>query len=314
MDDARAAGPLTWTKLGLVFAPDGRATWLRSHASLPTALPLSDGRQRVYFSSRDGESRSHVGWVELALGDTVHAGQVSSEPVLAPGPLGHFDDHGTYAASLVEDGGEVRLYYVGWNPGVRPPLFYSSIGLATSDDGGLSFRRHSTAPIMARSDHDPCLVTSPCVLLDGDTWRMWYVSGIGWREEAGRLRSIYHVKYAESRDGVAWDRQGLVAIDLRPDETNIARPCVVKDAGGYRMWYSSAGDDGYRIGYAESDDGYRWERHDELAGIEPGPEEWDAGAQAYPWLVRSGGREYLLYNGDGFGRDGFGAAVRPATA
>jgi hypothetical protein len=286
---------------------------MRSHAQLPVALPLGDGRYRVYFASRDDDSRSHIGFVELDLPEEKVV-RLSARPVLEPGPLGNFDDHGVYPASIVEhDDGRLLLYYIGWNPGKQPPLFYASIGLAVSDDGGLSFRRFSAAPIMARSDHDPCLVTSPFVLREGPRWRMWYVSGFRWDVDEGRLRSWYHVKYAESQDGVSWRRDGTVAIDLAPGERNIARACVVPDSRGYRMWYSYDAGAGYRIGYATSDDGVRWERRDDEAGIEPSPSDWDD-VQAYPWVVVDGRREYMLYNGTGFGRDGFGLAVRTRSA
>jgi predicted GH43/DUF377 family glycosyl hydrolase len=272
-------------------------------------MPLEDGVHRVYFASRDDANRSHIGWVELDLADAERPRAAATEPVLAPGRLGCFDDHGVYAASLVAHEGTLFLYYVGWNPGPREPLFYASIGLAASDDGGLSFRRHSAAPVLARSDFDPCLVTSPCVLLDEGRWRMWYVSGFAWREDAAGLTSYYDVKYAESADGVNWERDGRVCIGLEDGETNIGRPCVLRDEGGYRMWFASNRGEGYRIGYAESDDGLSWRRVDGQEGLEPSGAGWDSQAVAYPWVFANGSRTAMLYNGNEFGRDGFGLAV-----
>lgn len=281
---------------------------MRSHAQLPLARRLDDTLHRVFFASRDGESRSHVCFADVDLAGA-RVAAVCDRPALEPGPLGAFDDHGVYPASIVEHDGLLLLYYIGWNPGKRRPLFYASIGLAVSADGGLTFQRYSTAPIMARSEFDPCLVGSPFVIREGTRWRMWYVSGFRWDEVNGELRSWYHVKYAESDDGVTWHRDGTVAIDLQDGETNIARPCVVPGDGGYRMWYSRAGGRGYRIGYAESDDGVAWSRLDQHAGIEPAPSGWDE-VQAYPWVVVTPDAEYMLYNGNGYGRDGFGLAVR----
>ena len=79
---------------------------------------------------------------------------------------------------MVEHEGRLLLYYAGWNPGTPPPLFTASIGLAVSDDGGLTFERWSPAPILSRGRHDPCLLTSPCVIREGSEWRMWYVGGL----------------------------------------------------------------------------------------------------------------------------------------
>ena len=92
---------------------------------------------------------------------------------------------------------------------------------------------------------------------------MWYVSGTEWQVTAAGPRHRYHIKYAESRDGARWDRRGLVCIDYQsPDKYAFGRPCVIKDADRYRMWYSRRGDS-YRMGYAESRDGIVWSREDE---------------------------------------------------
>jgi hypothetical protein len=297
---------MRWERRGLVFAPDGTQPWRRTHASLPVTLLLGGNAVRVYFAGRDEQNRSHVGFAELDL-ESLAVLRVSEQPALAPGPLGHFDDHGVYPSSLVQHGGRLLLYYVGWNPGIEPPLFYASIGLAVSDDGGETFERTSPAPLLARGEHDPCLVTAPAVLVGRERWQMWYVSGIRWERRDSGLVSYYHVKYAESSDGVLWRRDGRVAIELEPGERNIGRPCVLV-GGGYRMWYGRNSGEGYRLGYAESADGMHWKRRDDEAGLEPAPEGWDSEAIAYPHVFEHRGRLLMLYNGNGFGREGFGLA------
>ncbi len=298
-----------WHKQGVIFSPSGQYPWARTHAALPVASNLGSGRYRVYFASRDEHNRSHVGQVEFDIAAPKQTLRIVDKPILSPGPLGHFDDHGVYPASIVEHDANLFMYYIGWNPGVRSPLFYATIGLAVSEDSGESFRKMFAAPIMARSEHDPCLVTSPCVLKDNGIWRMWYVSGFKWEEADGQLHSYYHVKYAESKDGIQWERNGVVSIDLQPGERNVARPCVLREGDNYRMWYSYDKGEGYRIGYAESSDGYAWTRKDDEVGIEPSSSGWDSEALAYPWVFADGGDKYMLYNGNGFGRDGFGLAL-----
>jgi hypothetical protein len=282
---------------------------MQTHASAPVALSLGGTRYRVYFASRDNQNRSHVSFLEFDLRSPTEVLQTSTQCALAPGPLGHFDDHGVIAASLVQHEQNLLMYYIGWNPGARRPLFYSSIGLAVSEDKGLTFRKLFRSPIMARSEVDPCLVTAPFVMIEDGSWRMWYVSGLKWEETAIGLHSYYHIKYAESTDGVHWKRDGLVCIDLQSGERNIGRPCVLKADGIYKMWYSHSADCGYRIGYAESLDGFVWRRKDDEAGIDLSPTGWDSEAQSYPWVFSGMGRKFMLYNGNGFGREGVGLAV-----
>lgn len=309
----RAAKPLAWEKQGLIFRPDPARDWMRTHAAVPAPFCLEGSRYRVFFSGRDEANRSHVGFFDVDLNDPLRIIATSADPVLAPGPIGCYDADGVYAESAVRHGDQVWLYTIGVTTGHTPPLFYASIGVATSDDGGTTFRKHTAAPIMQRSEFDPCLVTAPFVLYDQGRWRMWYVSGARWIREAHGLQSHYFVKYAESDDGVSWRRDGRTCLNLQGDETNIARLWVVADGGVYRGWYSvGGGRAGYRIGYAESADGLEWTRLDERAGIALSPDGWDATAQAYPAVVKHDGRWFMFYNGNAFGREGIGLAIAPA--
>ena len=56
----------------------------------------------------------------------------------------------------------------------------------------------SSAPILDRSDVDPFLTASPCVLMEDGLWRMWYVSGVGWQAPA--LRPVYHLAETSDRE------------------------------------------------------------------------------------------------------------------
>jgi hypothetical protein len=123
---------------------------------------------------------------------------------------------------------------------------------------------------------------------------------------------VYDVKYAESKDGIDWKREGIVSIaHVHPGETNIARPWILKEEGIYKAWFSyNCGKEGYRIGYAESTDGgYTFARKDHLAGITTSAEPWENEAVAYPAVIVHKGKKYMFYNGNGFGRDGVALAV-----
>jgi len=278
-----------WTPQGLIFHPDDRIGWQRSHASLPTILDRGE-HWRVFFASRDDRQRSHVGFFDLDPATGTVLGS-AAQPVLSPAGVGLFDQDGVYPASIVETDGRVLMYYIGWTAGEPPPMFYAAVGLAVSDDGGDTFTRVSPAPVLDRSEHDPWMVTGPCVLKDRGRWRMWYVSGLGWD---GPARSRYHVKHAESEDGVRWHRDGTVAIDLEGRETNISRPCVTPAGDGYRAWFAADRGGGYTVTAADSSDGLSFTRNPgAAAGL-------GSHVSCYP-AVRGG---VMLYNGQNFGRDG----------
>ncbi|MDP3229888.1 MAG: hypothetical protein Q8N13_18220 [Acidovorax sp.] len=300
-----------WKKIAFYSLPEGRPQRAHSHAQLPSALVLED-KVRVFFAARDASQHSSVDFVDLSLdGERVSFSAYSEQPVLTPGGIGTFDEHGVFPASVVKHDQKYFMYYIGWNQGAEAPMFYASIGLAVSEDGE-HFVKHSVAPIMSRSIHDPCLVTSPHVYIDDGMWRMTYVSGTAWSRKAdGTLQSHYHIKCAESQNGIDWRREGKVAIDYAPGETNIARSWVTKLGDEtYKMWFSfvSAKIGKYRIGYAESSDGQSWQRNDAMAGIDADDDQ-SRDMICYPCVFEFAKARYMVYNGDGFGKNGFGVAV-----
>ena len=303
------SGADKWTKKGLIFAPNENSEWLFSHAALPVADRIQNG-YRVYFSSRDTQGRAQIGYFEtdIALQRVL---SVSSSPVITLGPLGAFDDSGVTSSWIVNQDRKKYQYFSGWSLGVTVP-FYFFIGLAISEDGGDTYTRVSSGPILERNAIDPFLTASPCVLIENNRWRMWYVSGTAWEVRDGQPHHRYHIKYAESLDGIHWEREGIVCIDYEsPEEYAIARPCVVKENGMYKMWYASRGSS-YRIGYAESADGLAWTRKDWASGIDVSESGWDSEMIEYPYVFQNGDLQYMLYNGNGYGKSGIGVAVRQA--
>lgn len=301
---------MIWRKLGRIFQASGQYDWMQSHTSAPIALTRADGTCRIYIGSRDRENHPRIGYVDIHLDEPTCVLAVSEQPVLSEGPPGWFDDNGVYPGGIVDLGDEIWMYYLGRSNG-QPPLFYMSIGLAISRDGGATFEKVRRAPLLGRSDPDPWMVSTPCVLREKNQWRMWYLSGLRWGHlPDGSVTSYYHIKYAESADGLEWVRDGRVCIDLKPGETNVASPTVLQTAAGYAMWYSAV-DEGkqYAIGYAESANGLDWIRKDHEVQFTGAHQPWDAHAMAYPCVVSHAGRQYLIYSGNGYGRDGFGIAI-----
>lgn len=76
----------------------------------------------------------------------------------------------------------------------------------------------------------------------------------------------------------------------------------------YKLRYSYRGDF-YRIGYAESIDGLSWIRKENMAGIAVSKTGWDSEMIAYPFIFDHNEQRYMLYNGNNYGKTGFGIAV-----
>ena len=63
------------------------------------------------------------------------------------------------------------------------------------------------------------------------------------------------------------------------------------------------------MGYAESQDGLKWTRMDDRAGIDVSSQGWDSTMVCYPNIVSVDGVPHMFYNGNGHGTSGFGYAV-----
>lgn len=300
----------TWKKLGRVYVADGHHHWAQSHAYLPTSMMLDEDRIRVYAAFLDRQRIGRVGYVDLNAKNPLEVLKVSDRPVLDIGEAGAFDDNGVSPLCLVEARDHLRLYYVGWQLGVRARYFLFT-GLAVSEDGGENFQRWSRAPILERSHGELFVRSGAHVRLENGRWKAWYVAGDSWLDLDGRQVPRYNVRYLESGDGISWGQHGEVSLDFaNDDEFGFGRPFLLREKEFYRMWYSlRTFSKGYRIGYAESEDGRHWLRKDHQAGIDVSGTGWDSRMVCFACIQRTRYGTYMFYNGNNYGESGFGAAL-----
>jgi hypothetical protein len=308
--------PQKWIKKGLIYNPAGDAQWSRTHASVPTVDTADPKVWRIYFGTRDEMNRNRISYIDVEGGNPANVLYRHNAPVLDLGGLGTFDECGVMPSWILDYGGKKYLYYIGWTVRTTIP-YHNAIGLAISVDGGHTFRRFSEGPLFGENYVEPFFTGTSCVLIENDVWKNWYLSCTGWTKAEGRAEPRYHIKYAESSDGVNWDRCGRVAIDYKSEsEAGIVRASVLRENDLYHMWYSYRGgiayrmnpETSYRIGYAQSKDGISWTRMDDCAGIDVSAEGWDSEMIEYPHVVQHRGTKYMFYNGNKFGHSGFGYA------
>jgi hypothetical protein len=303
---------MKWSKLGLIFCASGQSEWMVTGGRAPVPLFLGDDRFRIYFASYDDSGRGRIFSLEL---DVFHPAQINDlvmTPIVDLGEVGYFDDNGIIPSDLLEVNGSLYLYTIGFSVKNRI-IFDAASGLAISHDRGKSFNK-LPGSVIDRSVDDPCFAASPSVMREDDQWRMWYVSCDRWEPAGEGYKHYYNIKCRTSQDGIYWNPQATVCIDYANEyEYAISRPSVIKESGGqYRMWYSFRAQpevETYRIGYAESLDGLSWVRKDNEVGIDVSSEGWDAEMICYPYVFEHKGKKFMLYNGNGYGKTGFGLAV-----
>jgi hypothetical protein len=299
---------MRWRKEGLVFQPQGKVSWAAHSALQPSPLRLSDHVIRVYVGMRDEAGVSRIGYVDLEARDPSSVIGVSEHPCLEPGEPGSFDDNGVVPCCVVARSEGYFLYYAGYQL-VGKIRFLVFGGLAFSRDGA-RFERVRQVPIVDRTDDERLFKVIHTVLQDGAKWRVWYGGGSGFKQGGAKTLPVYDIRYAESEDGIVIPRQGRTVMATSGDEYRVARPNVIKRNGRYHMFLCHGSEaDPYSLGYAFSGDGLQWTRADALLNLHKTPRSWDGEMMAYPAFIEAGGRCYLFYNGNDYGRDGFGYAV-----
>lgn len=302
---------MKWRKLGKVFCASGENEWMLTGGRAPVPLHLEGDVYRIYFGSYDQLGRGRIFSLEINLEHPLEYHNLLSRPAVDLGATGYFDDNGIIPSDVLRVENKVYLYTIGFSVKNRI-LFDAASGLAISEDGGLNFKKLN-GPVIDRGVDDPCFAASPTVMKENDRWRMWYVSCDHWQPMEGGHRHFYNIKHRTSSDGIYWDNHASVCIDYANEhEYAISRPSVIRQNGRYKMWYSFRAQPNvptYRIGYAESADGISWSRMDDLAGIDVSANGWDAEMICYPYVFEHKGCLYMLYNGNGYGKTGFGLAV-----
>ena len=309
-------------RLGKVFDPlvQRPHPWMEEYAQCPVPFVLDEETIRVFITSRGqrdarGMQVSYPGYVDLDRQNLQRVKAVAAAPILDLGQVGTFDEFGITPSSIVRVGGEVYCYYTGWTRMQSIP-YTMAIGLAISRDGGRTFKKLGSGPIVAPAWNEPYLASGPIVRQIDGQWHMWYLSGRGWQDDGGKPVPLYQIAHAISSDGLSWTRDGKAILPARSDDECQVSFGLFREAG---LWWSifawrrgkdfaDGGGGAYRLGLASSSDLLCWERRDAELDVSAPFGDWDGQMMCYPQVFELDGSRYLFYCGNHFGREGFGLA------
>lgn len=298
---------MNWEKLGLIFQPDSTHPKLISHAANPLAVHMNDDIFRIFYSGRDTQNRSSVGAVDI---DIITREIITShnEPFFVHGPEGSFHADGISIGGTYQAGINTYMLFMGWQTPAGGH-WRGDVGRFTVQ-ADFTLTEDDPRPFMGSDEHDPISLSYPWVHQRADgVYDMWYGSTVDWHSPNGEM--IHTIKHATSTDGENWDKDDQHV----PYELGVAqafsRPTVlIDDDNTKHMWFSYRDGAGtlYRIGYAVQKDGKDWQLCLDKSGIHPSATGWDSEMIEYPFVFGHKSDTYMLYNGNGFGRSGFGLA------
>lgn len=299
---------MRWKKLGRLFSPCSNHAKLISHAANPLPLKIKGDQYRIFYSGRDRQNRSSVGYVDLDIltRKIIH---VSGQPAVVHGAPGSFYSDGISIGGAYKVKNQTYVLFMAWQAPAGQH-WQGAIGrLHLSPDLKLSIQEKT--PFLSMNEADPLSLSYPFVMnVSENVYYMWYGSTKSW--DCGNGEMLHVLNYAQSSDGIAWERKGLAIPFKIGTAQAFSRPSVLgNDSEGYHMWFSYRGDSRstYRIGYAFSKNLESWELKLDAAGIDVSKEGWDSEMIEYPYVFDHRGERYMMYNGNGYGKTGFGMAV-----
>lgn len=297
-----------WRKLGLLYSPllTQKHPKLISHASNPLAVHLYDDVYRVFYSGRDAFNRSSVGGVDI---DILKQKIVKDyyEPFFVHGPKGSFFADGVSIGNCYEVNGVCYMLFMGWQS-PEGEQWRGDIGrLVVSSENTLSLE--SSTPFIGSDVHNPISLSYPWVKKHSNNdYEMWYGSTTTW--DAGNQEMIHVINHATSNDGHNWQHRGLSIPYEIGEAQAFSRPSVIAE-DVREMWFSYRGgsEKKYRIGYAKADKNQDWQLLLDDTGIDVSSSGWDSEMIEYPFVFEHKNKKYMLYNGNDYGKTGFGLAV-----
>jgi hypothetical protein len=307
----------------MIFSTKGRL-WRGNQmlfAQSPQTLVLEDSL-RIYFSTRlieeDKQYLSHIAYVEFDENFSIKA--TSDKEVIGLGKLGTFDEHGIFPLHVFTEKNRVLGYIGGWNR-KKSVSVDGAIGLSISMNNGITFSRLGDGPIIDASLNEPFLIGDPFVIKRENVFHMWYIRGTKWIEDPNTSRDerIYKIAHAVSPDGISWTKD-KESSQIVPDKIGLdeaqAMPSVIKINQTYFLFYCYRNvfdfrtnpSNGYKLGCVRSENLHDWEPEEIVQESSSMNELWDQDMQCYPHVFTWKNKHFIAYNGNNFGREGFGVA------
>lgn len=297
---------MKWNKLGQIFTVSSHCKEMISHAANPLAIHLQDDVFRIFYSGRDESNKSSVSFVDIDV-NTLKNINNPDEVAFLYGNEESFYSHGVSIGNCYTQNNKEYILFMGWQ--LKAGEHWKGDVGRLELIGKKTLLLDPVHAFMKIDEVDKISLSYPWVMFHEGIYKMWYGSTIDWTSENEEM--IHVIKYATSIDGENWEKHGIAI----PYEIGVAqafsKPSVLIDDTGYHMWYSYRSGDGtkYRIGYSWSIDGVHWERKHDEVGIDVSKNGWDSEMICYPFVFEHKNEKYMLYNGNDYGKTGFGLAI-----
>jgi hypothetical protein len=233
------------------FLKNKQGTWFAyqiSTASYAQGLLAFSGSPR--WEGGDGHNPYHIGIA--TVDENWEISSISEETVLTPV---EWDANAQHDPFLIWDGSRYIMYYQGRETSTSDP----QIGRAFSSDG-LEWEADPNNPVFANIEEKGASHAS-FIRHDENLMEIWFAG-------LGGLGYAFSVD-----DGASWENYCANPILPKQEDGGVKTPEVTWDGEKYTMTFAIGEAEVWRIGWAESYDGIRWNRGEDI--LEPGTHGWD---------------------------------------
>ena len=241
-------------------------------------------------------------------GVTINLTPYEGNPILDKGPAGSWESGAIYMPAVVFHEGLYHMFYTGNN--FRDAI---ALGYATSSDG-LVWEKYASNPVFGGdgTGFDAACVFAPAVLVEGDTWVVYYSA----QERCFTPGDIGRATAPAPTGPWTREEQPVLRLGSKGEwDSGFVFPfSVIATGEGYRLYYGGVGDSGEAVGMlglATSPDGITWTKFDDPSTTESpfaksdpvlqvSAEGWDTIALVPYASVRQSGEGWeMFYSGRG---------------
>lgn len=228
--------------------------------------------------------------------DGINWTRYTNNPVIDVDYSGQWDSLGVETITVIIDStAPPSARYKAWYAGQYFNDYRYDIGYAWSADG-LHWTKHNLPVLTVGSSGawDNAFLEGPSVLLDGNTYKMWY-AGYDAIVDGQSSDGCVNIGYATSVDGINWSKYAgnpVLSTSLNGwDMLYVQDPHVIKKDGQYHLWYggvdtSNLGGYGQQTGYATSNDGINWSKYAGNPILSRGNDgTWDHNLASFPSVL-----------------------------
>jgi hypothetical protein len=299
-----------WTKFGLTYDSSGHnPSWGQTHALVPTPQVLNSDRVAIFSSFIDHQFRGRVGRVDIGFEKGFpEVVEVKKNPILDLGGEGSFSQYGVGMGAFWPNQINGDLYFVAFD---RPEgfKFKAFTGKAKFDFSIQQYVHTSRTPTFGPEMGGQTIVGVHDIFEhDGITHALVSI-GSGFERINGKEYPQYQVHLASGIDLEHLEISDRPIIEAISPTYRIGRPRITKITDGFEVLVTAGTLDGSYLPEAYySSNLIEWRKGTVKNFVSKEVKDFDDRHQCYLSRFTLGGEEWVVYNGNNMGIDGFGFA------